>query len=1294
MASVKQSPGIFVREIDNTISIQRPGAGGIGISVRLNKGPIGKPIYVNSERELLDKGGRPIPGFNLVSWHSVDNILLYTGNVMMSRVEHLESESSHTNSNRIFTVKVNNAQIGLCLSGDSVKFNYKNESRGMINNRTDFASVNSTNANDIIGDEELDFSTLDNSMFVDNDDTVDMLTEDSAFNLKARNLKIIETLSPKQVEYSTLANITSAPKLERGDVYNSHGKINAIGHDIYDDFVMIDFAHDDDRDFSALSGFVVNPVVNPYLVTVTSADFGANGTILESGNVVKIVQDDAGTITTFFREIEYASGNTFVVTEPFLEEFVGTIVMTFVKNALTQPLADATILTGSYDLTFRDFSPAQLSIGTKLFVGNHSPLTVTAINGNTSVTVDIAPTADLTQVEFAYSFGEIEYASVAEGDILYTPDGTVEVISKHADTTHTSKQRLIVKDIDARVSGGDLIAPIPVSDWKNFKSRIVTSNTINKSNNEYFVKVNAFDGIMNEERLISGKAIVSNGQIVVPSNAISSALVVGDTICLVQDETQYYREVLLATDDGTNVTIDLIANGEIVGNTTNEFLLYKTKNAATPIEIDIVNVATDGLSATFVDTGAVESLITGGSRVLVRIVGATDVNIREVVSYNAPVLFFNKPLSNDIISSDFSTIPITMSYFATEETPSQDLVLGSLITMRGYTFEDSPQAIGTANLESFTWAGEAKVLFKGLYNNERYLLIELTENTCESIDTSILCVGEDSAGENFGDFKSKLGTSNWANPAGQISEIINYEDVLVYEFNTLINYETILIVNEDVSELRKGIEFRYTYIPSTYEDYSKVNDVTGQLHLSSEFLRVVAVTPGAWFNTDGYKIAVCDMSHLDDELGIPSNTTSFRDMFDYIDESDKSQLAIVILDKDNYVAEKYIVSIHPESQDDDGLSAYLPEVINKKSTLVRMFINTATFETEGPTAYDMNFNTIQLVDIDGGYSSLKYEIPRYAYNKERGSNFTIVTTNNYITDEDVIVAYDIFREKDDIDLTYLVDGEWAGNKSIQHRMIDICYTRHDSIAILGPNKNDVIGYRNKESVENNLVEYAMTNNPLTTANQASQFGAFFGNYKQIKDPFNNVDVWIPISIDVVGLNAYVDNYYDPWHSTAGLKRGVLKNVVKLAWNPNEGNRDGIYKAKINPVVNFKGEGNLIWGVRSCYALKSDLGDIYNRKTLNYIEKNLQAMLRVALFEMNDAVTRNQVVAIIEPFLKSIQARRGLIDYKIVCDTSNNPPSVVEENTLVADIFLKMAHVVEYIELNFIMTKASAEFTES
>ena len=202
-----------------------------------------------------------------------------------------------------------------------------------------------------------------------------------------------------------------------------------------------------------------------------------------------------------------------------------------------------------------------------------------------------------------------------------------------------------------------------------------------------------------------------------------------------------------------------------------------------------------------------------------------------------------------------------------------------------------------------------------------------------------------------------------------------------------------------------------------------------------------------------------------------------------------------------------------------------------------------------------------------------------------------------------------------------------------------------------------------------------------------------GNYKYMYDRYNNVYRWVPLNGDIAGLCVNTDNVADPWFSPAGFNRGIIKNAVKLAFSPTQANRDDLYQAGVNPVINKPGSGIVLLGDKTMLAASSAFNRINVRRLFMVVEKAIAAAAKFQLFEFNDAFTRSQFTSLVTPFLRDVQGRRGLYDFKVICNESNNTGEVIDRNEFVADIFLKPAKSINFIQLNFIATRTGVSFDE-
>ena len=210
---------------------------------------------------------------------------------------------------------------------------------------------------------------------------------------------------------------------------------------------------------------------------------------------------------------------------------------------------------------------------------------------------------------------------------------------------------------------------------------------------------------------------------------------------------------------------------------------------------------------------------------------------------------------------------------------------------------------------------------------------------------------------------------------------------------------------------------------------------------------------------------------------------------------------------------------------------------------------------------------------------------------------------------------------------------------------------------------------------------------------SSSYCVIDSGYKYQYDVYNDKNRWVAMNGDIAGLCARTDTNFDPWYSPAGFNRGTVRGVIKLAFQPRQASRDVLYKNNINPVVTFSGEGTVLYGDKTAQAKPSAFDRINVRRLFIVLEKAIAVASKYSLFEFNDGFTRAQFRSLVEPFLRDVQARRGIIDFKVVCDEKNNTPEVIDSNRFVADIYIKPNRSINFIQLNFIATKTGVNFSE-
>ena len=298
-------------------------------------------------------------------------------------------------------------------------------------------------------------------------------------------------------------------------------------------------------------------------------------------------------------------------------------------------------------------------------------------------------------------------------------------------------------------------------------------------------------------------------------------------------------------------------------------------------------------------------------------------------------------------------------------------------------------------------------------------------------------------------------------------------------------------------------------------------------------------------------------------------------------------------------------------------------------------------------------------------------------------------------------AYDLFASTEDIDISLVMQGRPLGGSTVVNNetvtgyqlanyIIDnIVEVRKDCIAFVSPPKTAVVNNAGSE-----VVDITTWNTSLMgELGSPSNYVVADSGWKYQFDKYNNVYRYVPLNGDIAGLCVYTDTVRDPWFSPAGFNRGNLKNTVKLAWNPTKTDRDNLYAMAVNPVVTFPGQGTVLYGDKTFTTKPSAFDRINVRRLFIVLEKAIATASKYSLFEFNDEFTRNQFVALVTPFLRDIQGRRGIYDFRVVCDTTNNTPEVIDRNEFVGDIYIKPARSINFIQLNFVAVRTGVAFEE-
>ena len=429
----------------------------------------------------------------------------------------------------------------------------------------------------------------------------------------------------------------------------------------------------------------------------------------------------------------------------------------------------------------------------------------------------------------------------------------------------------------------------------------------------------------------------------------------------------------------------------------------------------------------------------------------------------------------------------------------------------------------------------------------------------------------------------------------------------------------------------------------------------------------VAKYPGAIGNA--LRVSISD-SNTHSSWAYSGNFDSAPSTSEFVSNKGGSndELHIVVVDitgdisgQANTVLERFgYVSKASDAKNSDGSANYYKDVINTSSKYVWWTKHNDEGTNWGDTSSSTTFDLLSAADsfdLSGGVSSTP-------------------SAGNVDT------AYDLFSNADSTDVSLLMAGPAADSTIIN--LISLVGTRKDCLLFISPNQSDVVNNSGSEatSIVSRRDGYG-----------SSSYVVMDSGYKYQYDKYNDTYRWVPLNGDIAGLTVRTDNERDPWFSPAGFNRGSIKNVVKLSYNPSQSDRDTIYKVGVNPVVTFPGEGTLLYGDKTMLSRPSAFDRINVRRLFIVLEKSIAKAARSTLFEFNDEFSRSQFVNLVEPFLRDVQGRRGIYDFRVVCDTTNNTPEIIDRNEFVGDIYIKPARSINFIQLNFVAVRTGVSFQE-
>ena len=292
---------------------------------------------------------------------------------------------------------------------------------------------------------------------------------------------------------------------------------------------------------------------------------------------------------------------------------------------------------------------------------------------------------------------------------------------------------------------------------------------------------------------------------------------------------------------------------------------------------------------------------------------------------------------------------------------------------------------------------------------------------------------------------------------------------------------------------------------------------------------------------------------------------------------------------------------------------------------------------------------------------------------------------------DIVTAYDNFTNQAEYSINFLIQGPSTGTSNAEaqakaRKLIDLASTRKDCIACISPWRNGVVNVSSSDTQTENVIDFF---DPLPS----SSYAVFDSGYKYMFDRFNNEFRYIPLNGDIAGLMARTSINQFSWFSPAGASRGAINGAVKLAYNPSQSQRDLLYPKRINPVVFQPGSGIILFGDKTGLGVQSAFDRINVRRLFLTVEATIERAARAQLFEFNDVITRSNFLNIVEPFLRDVKAKRGITDFVVVCDETNNTPDIIDSNQFRADIFIKPVRSINFIGLTFVATRTGVSFEE-
>ena len=505
---------------------------------------------------------------------------------------------------------------------------------------------------------------------------------------------------------------------------------------------------------------------------------------------------------------------------------------------------------------------------------------------------------------------------------------------------------------------------------------------------------------------------------------------------------------------------------------------------------------------------------------------------------------------------------------------------------------------------------------------------------------------------------------------------LSYSNNLIVVRNVLASARNAVVGDQGTTGTAIVVENATEYDMKTFTDQLFIAKYPGVMGNS---LKVICIDGSGWAANVSAGAATTTQNLFKDILDrAPGTSTDVANAGGSNDE-----MHVLVIDEDGLwtgvpgeIMEKFgYVSKASDAKRIDGSSNYVKNVLRNESRYV--WLGQVTELTAGSVAAGTNAGQPK---SGAAFKSFDHATD---LNKFPGGSMTLGVSGDALTNAEYQAGYDLYKEDTVVDFNLIMSG--GGSTTVGKYIIDnIADVRKDCVALVSPNLSSV--------VNNGTAQIASLTTDNTTLG-SSTYAIMDSAYKYQYDRYNDVFRYIPMNGDMAGLCARTDFTNDSWWSPAGLTRGSIKNIVKLSWEPSKADRDSMYKIGINPIITQRGSGVVLWGDKTMQAVPSAFDRINVRRLFIILEKAISIVAKSMLFEFNDEFTRSQFVNLIAPFLREVQGRRGITDFKVVCDGSNNTGVVIDSNRFVGDIYIKPTRSINFIQLNFIAARSDVSFSE-